>query len=161
MKMQVENINDANSSDIETIKIGVVSTNNINNSNAKKNKNFKEIINKNSNEGNLKKEKELKIEDDITKQNKNIGVNKNINNYDKSTACTKKSENSIFLGKFENFDSLNLKPKGLYNPSVYCFMNTCLQCLLSIPELNHYFVSGSFKKDKKIKNSLIPKDFDA
>ena len=43
---------------------------------------------------------------------------------------------------------MHLEPRGLYNPSVYCFMNTCLQCLVSLPELNHYFSSGLYKGKK-------------
>jgi ubiquitin carboxyl-terminal hydrolase 4/11/15 len=27
-------------------------------------------------------------------------------------------------------------------------MNTCMQCLLSVPELNYYFASNGYKKDK-------------
>jgi ubiquitin C-terminal hydrolase len=30
-------------------------------------------------------------------------------------------------------------------------MNTCIQCLVSIPELNHYFASNKFSVDKKSK----------
>ncbi len=44
--------------------------------------------------------------------------------------------------------SFECEPKGIYNPSVYCFMNTGMQCLLSIPELNSYFLTEKFKKDR-------------
>ena len=44
-----------------------------------------------------------------------------------------------------------MKPKGLYNPSVYCFLNTCLQCLLSIPELTYYFNEKLYLQEKKKK----------
>ena len=32
-------------------------------------------------------------------------------------------------------------------------MNACLQCLISIPELNHYFVKKLYKAEKKSKKS--------
>jgi len=40
-------------------------------------------------------------------------------------------------------------PRGISNPSVYCFMNTCMQCLLSIPELNYFFSEQTYKSESK------------
>jgi ubiquitin C-terminal hydrolase len=34
-------------------------------------------------------------------------------------------------------------------------MNTCLQCLVSIPELNYYFEKKKYKKEKLSNKSLI------
>ena len=82
-------------------------------------------------------------------------LNTNVTSYktisDKSTNITTKKSGSIVLTKLEIYESFQLKPKGLYNPSVYCFMNTCMQCLLSIPELNHYFSSNKYAVEKKTK----------
>ena len=49
-----------------------------------------------------------------------------------------------------SFEGESLKPIGLYNPSIYCFLICVLQVLLSIPELNFYFLSKLYlSKDKK------------
>ena len=56
------------------------------------------------------------------------------------------------LSSYKNF---YLEPKGLINPSVYCFMNTCLQCLSSIPELNYYFYNKKYEKQKKSKKKIL------
>lgn len=34
-------------------------------------------------------------------------------------------------------------------------MNTCMQCLLSIPELNSYFITEKYKKDRVTKNNQV------
>jgi hypothetical protein len=81
--------------------------------------------------------------------NPSTPINESKNISDKSTTINK-SYSSLIL-KLEGFKTNDLNPKGLYNPSVYCFMNTCMQCLASIPELNHYFGTGQFTKEKKSK----------
>jgi len=48
---------------------------------------------------------------------------------------------------------MHLAPIGFENPCVYCFMNACLQCLLSIPEFNYYFANKVYKMEKKSKKS--------
>ena len=40
-----------------------------------------------------------------------------------------------------NFKGESIKPVGLINPSIYCFMISILQSLISIPELNYFFLS--------------------
>ena len=40
-----------------------------------------------------------------------------------------------------NFKGEPIKPVGLINPSIYCFMISILQSLISIPELNYFFLS--------------------
>lgn len=72
-----------------------------------------------------------------------------------STTYTKVS--SVII--FSNLNKLSLKPKGLYNPSVYCFMNTCLQCLTSIPELNAYFYKKEYTNCAKTSNLVTCKAY--
>lgn len=67
-----------------------------------------------------------------------------------------KKEPLIDLSKFEkeSFD-----PIGLINPSVYCFMISCLQTLISIPELNYFFMNKLYRKNsKKIKKHKSKKE---
>ena len=80
-------------------------------------------------------------------------INESKMNSDKSTNINKSY--SSLISKLEGFKFTELKPKGLYNPSVYCFMNTCLQCLASIPELNFYFASSLYAKEKKSKKDPV------
>ena len=42
------------------------------------------------------------------------------------------------------------------NPSVYCYLNTCIQCLFSIPELNYYFYNEMYLLEKKTKSDSLP-----
>ena len=53
------------------------------------------------------------------------------------------------ISNLNTLHRITLPPIGLSNPSVYCFMNTCLQCLLSIPELNYYFISNAYLNDMR------------
>ena len=53
------------------------------------------------------------------------------------------------ISNLNSFKGTSLPPIGLANPSVYCFMNTCLQCLISIPELNYYFISNDYLNDAR------------
>lgn len=55
------------------------------------------------------------------------------------------------LTNLNQYPNYTLPPVGLINPSIYCFMNTCLQCLCSIPELNYYFINSKYKEEKKNK----------
>ncbi len=48
---------------------------------------------------------------------------------------------------------MKLSPIGFENPCVYCFMNSALQCLLSISEFNFYFANQLYKSEKKSKKS--------
>lgn len=50
---------------------------------------------------------------------------------------------------------MNLGSIGFQNPCVYCFMNSCLQCLLSIPEFNYYFAKKNFKSEQKSSKKLV------
>ena len=58
----------------------------------------------------------------------------------------------------EPYKKINLNPIGLKNPSIYCFMNCCLQILLSIPELNYFFLYKQYKENEDNK-ALICDDY--
>lgn len=107
-----------------------------------------------------------KKKQNLDKDNNTISTNDKTEKTDKTEKITektlttrrisKKTENINFsnlIVNLQNFDSIQLSPKGLFNPSVYCFMNTCLQCLLSIPEFNNYFSEEIYTQDKKSKKS--------
>ena len=91
---------------------------------------------------------------DLTKEK--IKLNNNIKNEEELNDKVKKylfneSELTINLSSFEHE---SIDPIGLINPSIYCFMVCILQTLLSIPELNYYFLSESYSnKNNKIKKS--------
>ncbi|MCQ2817554.1 MAG: ubiquitin carboxyl-terminal hydrolase [archaeon] len=92
----------------------------------------------------------------VTKK-KNKETDSNIKTYKSkpskniSTVISTKTStiNSSFLTNLNDFCSQDVSPKGLNNPSVYCFMNTCLQCIISIPELNYYLTTGKYKNEAK------------
>ena len=60
--------------------------------------------------------------------------------------------------ELDSYKKIDLNPLGLKNPSIYCYMNCCLQLLLSIPELNYYFLYKRYKQDPNHK-TLISDDF--
>ena len=96
----------------------------INNKNIKNDKlnKIKEIKNNQNDEKEIKEKKEIKTKNDII--NKKYLFNE--------------SQLTIQLSSFEGE---SFKPVGLFNPNIYCFMICILQALLSIPELNYYFLS--------------------
>jgi ubiquitin C-terminal hydrolase len=59
------------------------------------------------------------------------------------------------------YKKISLNPLGLKNPSIYCYMNCCLQILLSIPELNYYFLNKRYNKNEQGQNNrtLICNDY--
>ena len=67
------------------------------------------------------------------------------------------NENQIIIN-LSNYKQEPIKPSGLINPSIYCFMISILQALISIPELNYFFLSKIYllsslynnRKDSKI-----------
>ena len=61
------------------------------------------------------------------------------------------NNNNSMITNLNQFPNYMLPPIGLINPSIYCFMNTCLQCLCSIPELNYYFINCKYKNERKNK----------
>ena len=103
---------------------------------------------------------------------------KKINNQKKSQSSEKAFvnsklyrgiENKKFKENYERSNSLekikeeeeineinNLKPKGLYNLGLNCYMNSLLQCLFYIKELRDYFIEN---KDKFKDEQLVCKAF--
>ena len=58
-----------------------------------------------------------------------------------------------------DFPGETISPVGLINPNIYCFMICILQTLLSIPELNYYFLNQFFlgydKEEKNINDMSV------
>ena len=72
----------------------------------------------------------------------------------------KKEEHKIyFFNKYQitinlkDFKKETIEPIGLINPSIYCFMICILQSLLSIPELNYFFLSKIYLLSNKKESS--------
>ena len=97
----------------------------------------------------MKNNKDNKIEE--IKDNKNIEkeiekkekekkekLNNSKTEINKKKYLFNESQLTIELSSFEKE---SIKPVGLYNPNIYCFMICILQALLSIPELNYFFLS--------------------
>ncbi|EAR96319.2 ubiquitin carboxy-terminal hydrolase (macronuclear) [Tetrahymena thermophila SB210] len=51
------------------------------------------------------------------------------------------------------FKKQALGVRGLHNQSNYCYLNASVQCLLSIPELNSYFLSEEYRRVVKIQGT--------
>ena len=69
------------------------------------------------------------------------------------------SENMSYKSfNLESYKKIILNPIGLKNPSIYCYMNCCLQILLSIPELNYFFLYKKYKESEDNK-ALICDDY--
>lgn len=79
-------------------------------------------------------------------------IDNNINRTLNTTSNTK----SIHNISFSSLKKIGMKPKGIFNPSVYCFMNSSMQCIVSIPELNYYFLNGDYEYVvKSTKNTAL------
>ena len=76
-----------------------------------------------------------------------------------------KIQNSIYIYNSENnklfnldsFEKKYIEPIGIINKSIYCYMISCLQVLLSIPELNYYFLYKKYKSSDQ--KTLICDDY--
>lgn len=66
-----------------------------------------------------------------------------------SSHMSEAKKSKFTITNLNSYPQTQMSPKGLYNPSVYCFMNTCLQCLCSIPELNYYFKTEQYTTQKQ------------
>ena len=55
------------------------------------------------------------------------------------------------------FGKKYIEPIGIKNKSIYCYMISCLQVLISIPELNYFFLYKQYKKQDQ--KTLICDDF--
>ena len=127
------------------------SNNNLSNSNISGRKNVQEgeqSLSSNNNRGNCGQR--TPSTDDKSKNSKSINQSQISSS---SHEISHKQKEEIIITSLSNYKQTPLIPRGLYNPSVYCFMNTCLQCLSSIPELNHYFLIGKYAKEKKSKKA--------
>ena len=64
-----------------------------------------------------------------------------------------------------NYKGEMIKPIGLINPSIYCFMICILQALISIPELNYFFLSkiyllsNIFNNNSKSNKEISEEDY--
>ena len=125
--------------------------NNDNNNNINENNNNNEN-NKNNNDNNNNN----KIENNKEKNEINNINNKNSSLKNNITSNNINSFKPIFY--FKDYEKLILSPIGLINPSVYCYMNTAFQCLLSIPELTYHF-SHSIYSQNNTKNHPICDSF--
>ena len=74
------------------------------------------------------------------------------------TKYSYKEEMSISIFNLDIYKKEILFPIGLKNPSILCFMNSCLQILLSIPELNYFFLKKKFRR-KDNQKKLICEDY--
>ena len=100
------------------------------------------LINKNSqskinNNNNQKDEKGINHINKIEKEEEHrekIEIEEEYKKYFFNKETTKMIDLSKFKGE-------SIKPVGLINPSIYCFMISILQSLISIPELNFFFLS--------------------
>ena len=97
----------------------------------------------------------------INSKNKML-LNQNINHEHLLTPQTNEYNfNANMSNTSFNLDSykkININPIGLKNPSIYCYMNCCLQILLSIPELNYFFLYKKYKENEENK-TLICDDY--
>ena len=57
----------------------------------------------------------------------------------------------------DSFEKKYLEPIGINNKSIYCYMISCFQVLLSIPEMNYYFLYKKYKKSEQ--KTLICDDY--
>ena len=99
----------------------------------------------------------------INNQNKmELNQNQNINNENLLSAQNNEysfnEEMSYKSFNLESYKKIMFNPIGLKNPSIYCYMNCCLQILLSIPELNYFFLYKKYKESEDNK-ALICDDY--
>lgn len=102
--------------------------------------------NKKENEKGTDKDNKKPADDKVERNKKD----KNSSDIKSDSTMTNTINNKSYL--FYHLQKMHLKPIGLYNGSVYCFMNTGMQCLSSIPELNSFFYEKEYKGLAKTKN---------
>ena len=115
---------------------------------------------------NEKEKKENKIENrneknyqkEIKEKNNKTDDTNEILNEEKKEEMKKYIFNeSQMTINLSDYTGETISPIGLDNPSIYCFMICILQTLLSIPELNYYFLCEFFlgnNKGEKNKNDM-------
>ena len=101
---------------------------------------------------------------------------KNLNEIEKEESNDDKfqinPENKIYffnekqmIINLSNYKGEMIKPIGLINPSIYCFMICILQALISIPELNYFFLSkiyllsNIFNNNSKSNKEISEEDY--
>ena len=129
-----------------------------------------EEVDKFHKEKNEKEKKENKIIDNRNEKNNKINQNeiKDKSNKEDDTNDNLNEEKKEEMKKYvfnesqltinlSDYTGETINPIGLVNPSIYCFMICILQTLLSIPELNYYFLCEFFlgnNKDEKNENDM-------
>ena len=117
-----------------------------------------EEVDKFHKEKNEKEKKDKIIENRNEKNNKTDNTNDNLNEEKKEEMKKYIFNESKLTINLSDFVGKTINPVGLVNPSIYCFMICILQTLLSIPELNYYFLYELFlgnNKEEKNKNDMI------
>ena len=90
----------------------------------------------------IEKCQQRKIDDNSIYNNINIS-GRNIISEDLSNSTNNYNYRDVLKSKEEvNYESINKKPKGLYNLGLNCYMNSLLQCLYYIKELREYFIEN-------------------
>ena len=105
--------------------------NNINNNNCNNNYNNNFNINNNYNNFNIKMKNNLS----------QMNYNNNINNIQNNNQINNNNNINIILNCFEEKSKQLFPMSGLNNLGLTSYMNSTLQCLLHIPELNNYFIN--------------------
>ena len=95
--------------------------------------NFGQTMNENE------QEKEEINEDEIISKTETESISKLSN----SKYIYNPINNKLF--DIDSFEKKYIPPIGINNKSIYCYMISCLQILLSIPELNFYFLHKKYK----------------
>jgi hypothetical protein len=129
-----------------------------------------EEVDKFHKEKNEKEKKENKIIDNRNEKNNKINQNeiKDKSNKEDDTNDNLNEEKKEEMKKYvfnesqltinlSDYTGETISPIGLVNPSIYCFMICILQTLLSIPELNYYFLCEFFlgnNKDERNENDM-------
>ena len=121
------------------------------NTNKKSNKdNKQENQEQNQNQiTNIKQINEIKKEEEINNIQNEVNQEYEIYFYNSNRAIINLS----------NYKSETIKPVGLINPSIYCFMICILQSLISIPELNFFFLSKIYLLSNSNNKNISEDDY--
>ena len=105
-----------------------------------------------NNKKNLEEENNKKEKID---RNKHVSVNK-YKQKEKIIETQKKYQIECIDKPISQSLLFTIKPKGLYNLGLSCYMNSLLQCLYYIPELREYFIKekNNFKNNQPICKAL-------
>ncbi len=91
---------------------------------------------KNVPEVNTKIEPEIEVRDDKGKSEKDSSLSKE----GEEVVSEDESDEELWLG------SVAGRPVGMKNYGANCYVNAALQCLLSLPEMNCYFLESQYQK---------------